>query len=135
MTHLHSESRSHDVFLPSRFCSGSSAWVLVISHLKSRIHRSQRIPKSARTTPPMDRVRWSGKAIPFRSLVDDPAIQKPALGKTQPFASLSRLSHEHRYTSSSNRHESHRGRRENRWRIHHGIALQSLRRPFRRHGR
>lgn len=29
----------------------------------------------------MDRVRWSEKAIPFRSLVDNPAIQKPALGR------------------------------------------------------
>jgi hypothetical protein len=29
----------------------------------------------------MDRIRWSEKAIPFRNLVDDPAIQKPALGK------------------------------------------------------
>ncbi len=28
----------------------------------------------------MDRIRWSEKAIPFRSLVDNPAIQKPALG-------------------------------------------------------
>ena len=29
----------------------------------------------------MDRVRWSEKAIPFRSLVDNPAMKKPALGK------------------------------------------------------
>jgi hypothetical protein len=29
----------------------------------------------------MDRIPWSEKSIPFRSLVDNPAIQKPALGK------------------------------------------------------
>jgi hypothetical protein len=29
----------------------------------------------------MDRIRWSEKAIPFRSLVDNPSIPKPALGK------------------------------------------------------
>ena len=31
----------------------------------------------------MERVRWSEKAIPFRSLVDNPAIQKPALGRDE----------------------------------------------------
>ncbi len=29
----------------------------------------------------MDRIRWSEKVIPLRSLVDNSAIQKPALGK------------------------------------------------------
>ncbi len=29
----------------------------------------------------MDRIRWSERAIPFRSLVDNPVIRKPALGK------------------------------------------------------
>lgn len=29
----------------------------------------------------MDRVRWSEKSIPFQSLVENPSIQKPTLGK------------------------------------------------------
>ena len=81
VTHLHHKSRSHGFFLLIRFCSGSSAWVLVVRHFKRKNTSFHRLPASSRKTPPMDRVRWSGKAIPFRSLVDNPAIQKPALGK------------------------------------------------------
>jgi hypothetical protein len=29
----------------------------------------------------MDRIRWTEKSITFRNLIDNPAIQKPALGK------------------------------------------------------
>jgi len=29
----------------------------------------------------MDRIRWTEKSITFRDLVDNPAIQKPVLGK------------------------------------------------------
>jgi hypothetical protein len=29
----------------------------------------------------MDRIRWTEKSITFRDLVDNPALQKPALGK------------------------------------------------------
>jgi hypothetical protein len=68
----------------------------------------------------MDRIRWSEKAVTFRNLVDNSAIQKPALGKS----CLRMCSSSHRtYSSSSNRNESDCRRRENQWRIHHGITM------------
>ncbi len=70
----------------------------------------------------MDRLRWTEKTITFRNLVDNPAIEKPALGRIFEIRLfIGKFSIV--FFLSSNWYEINYCRRKNSWKISYSITL------------